>query len=135
MSPISKFAVFLALAGVLAVLFAFVPGHRAMRVPYEKVEMRPVKSEPPAHRLEKLPGEENRLGEAKLKAPLGEKIISSQVKVPAIRRGNNYGWVQLPRGTKVDLVRASGDCLWIRWDGTTVKVPPITATTGAVVVR
>jgi hypothetical protein len=64
-----------------------------------------------------------------------QKIISSNVTVPAIRGVNNYGWVQLPRGTRVELVGERGQDLWVRWDGTTVKVPHVAASNGSIVVR
>ena len=137
MSPISKFAVFLVLAGVLAALFALVPAIRPQAISSEKNGThQPANSEIPAPRFRpKVPASEDKAGEAKAGGATAENPFLSKVKVPAIRRGNNYGWVQLPRGTRVDLVRETGDGLLVRWDGTTVKVPPGAAATGAVVVR
>jgi hypothetical protein len=136
MSPISKFAVFLALAGILAVLFAFVPGNRQKTIPSENVELHPANPSVPSELLRQdLPTGQNKTGEANYGASAEGKIFSPQVKVPAIRGMKNYGWVQLPRGTRVDLVREVRDGLWVRWDGTTVKVPQGAASAGAVLVR
>ena len=135
MRPIAKFAIFLALAGVLAFLFAFVPGNGAKKLPFEKADLTPETSEAPARIPMKAFRGKASLGDACPVAAGIEKIISPQVKVPAIRGENNYGWVLLPRGTKVGLVRASADTLWVRWDGTTVKVPQVAAATGAIIVR
>ncbi|MEA3207865.1 MAG: hypothetical protein QOE70_922 [Chthoniobacter sp.] len=57
------------------------------------------------------------------------------VRVPAIRGENNYGWVQLPYGTTVELVRDEGASLLVRWDGNTVRVLRGSATDGLVVLR
>ncbi|HYR58592.1 MAG TPA: hypothetical protein VEO95_08190, partial [Chthoniobacteraceae bacterium] len=61
--------------------------------------------------------------------------VSPHVRMPAIRGLANYGWVQLPRGTQVDLVRQKGNQLWVRWDGIVVKVNSSSAATGAIVVK
>ncbi len=50
-------------------------------------------------------------------------VAATDLRVWAIRDGRNYGWVQLPRGTTVSILRRDGDQAVIRWDETVVKVP------------
>ena len=64
-----------------------------------------------------------------------EQKISNRLRVPAIRGFSNYGWVQLPPGTPVDLVRQQGKDLLVRWEGTVVAVDPSSAANGAIVLR
>lgn len=136
MSPLSKFAVFLVLAGVLAVLFAFLPGERPPVIHTEKTEpqseqSRIERAQPPVRKVSA--GEVT--GRTQSPATKVENKFPTNVKMPAIRGVNNYGWVELPRGTEVSLVRKSDDGLWVRWDGTIVKLPPVAAASGAVVLR
>lgn len=56
-----------------------------------------------------------------------------EVRVRATRNGRDYGWVQLPRGTRVELVRDEGKTLVIRYDQVTMRIPRIQAETGMVV--
>src|SRR3954451_21208033 len=53
----------------------------------------------------------------------------SSVRMPAIRGESYYGWVQLPHGTRVELIQQNADNLIVRWEGTTVRVPQTAATT------
>ncbi len=64
-----------------------------------------------------------------------ENSVKPHVRIPAIRGENHYGWVQLPRGTRVELIRQSAGDLVVRWEGITVKVPQTAATTGAIALR
>jgi hypothetical protein len=45
-----------------------------------------------------------------------------EVRVRAVRDGRDYGWVQLPRGTRVELVRDEGSTLVVRFDQVTLRV-------------
>lgn len=56
-----------------------------------------------------------------------------EVRVRAARDGRDYGWVQLPRGTKVRLLRDEGETLLIRFDQVTLRIPRVLADTGMVV--
>ncbi len=56
-----------------------------------------------------------------------------EVRVRAVRDGRDYGWVQLPRGTRVGLVRDEGETLLIRFDQVTLRIPRVMAETGMVV--
>lgn len=56
-----------------------------------------------------------------------------EVRVRATRNGRDYGWVQLPRGTRVELIRDEGRTLVIRYDQVTMRIPRIQAETGMVV--
>jgi hypothetical protein len=138
MNPISKFGIYLVLAGVLAVLFAVFPGSRQPVIAPKE----------PSPRLEKAGGpikaEKSQSSRADNKiqpapAPTLAAVVTSPastaVRIPAIRGVTNYGWVQLPYGTQVDFVQAAGDHLWVRWDGCVVQVPQVAASRGAVVVR
>lgn len=137
MNPLSKFAVFLTLAGVLAVLFAFVPDHRQPLVPRVSpaVNLPPQepRSEPAAD-----PGRKAAESPGKSSAIIGPKNVASsadpRVKVPAIRGLNRYGWVQLPMGTRVELVREDAAGLLVRWDGTLTRLSPTAERSGAIVV-
>jgi hypothetical protein len=136
MNPLSKFAVFLVLAGVLAALFAYLPGDRSCVVPTDKIEIQPKES---AVRARAVVPETETAGEKSGKvhttAEKAENKISQNVRVPAIRGITNYGWVELPRGTRVNLVRESGSKLLVRWDGNVVSVPSLAAASGAIVIR
>lgn len=57
------------------------------------------------------------------------------VRIAAVRGENHYGWIQLPVGCVVELVRGEGEHLIVRYDGTTVRIPRAAAETGAVVLR
>lgn len=136
MNSMTKFAVFLTLAGVLAVLFTFIPGDHPKVIHTEKAKTFPEKTEQPeSSRPAKPASHESRGTDAPSRTMIGENNFSPKLKVPAVRGVTNYGWVELPRGTRVSLVRESGDNLWVRWDGTLVKVPQGIARSGAVVVR
>jgi hypothetical protein len=50
-------------------------------------------------------------------------VAADDLRVWAIRNGHKYGWVQLPKGTAVSVLRREGDHAVIRWDETVVKVP------------
>ncbi|MES2568972.1 MAG: hypothetical protein V4710_02830 [Verrucomicrobiota bacterium] len=67
--------------------------------------------------------------------PVAADLFSSQIRVPAIREGHNYGWIQLPRGTSVELLRSEGDNLLIRYDDMTVRMPQSAVEEGAVILR
>ncbi|MDB6173282.1 MAG: hypothetical protein JWL59_2593 [Chthoniobacteraceae bacterium] len=67
--------------------------------------------------------------------PIAADVLYRQVRLPAIHEGNNYGWIQLPRGTFVDLLRNEGGTLLIRYDQITVRVPQCAVEEGAVILR
>ena len=139
MNPLSKFCIFLVLAGILAVLFAFVPGHRTS-VPDPKQDHPAAPAESAAGPARKLPAQQADLGmtgEGAVSVQMARRTINgpAEIKIPAIRGGNDYGWVQLPYGTPVELVRATHNGIWIRWDETVVKIPQSIVESGAVVVR
>lgn len=139
MKPMSKFALFLAVAGILTVLFALFPARDAKIPPSTKslphTQERDGRTQPPTP-----PRGANR-GDVMMAASRVGALPSaatpglSQVMAPAIRGVTNYGWVRLPHGTPVDLVRENGTRLWVRWDGTVMDVPRATVSTGALVIR
>lgn len=49
--------------------------------------------------------------------------LPHEVRVPAMRDGHNYGWLQLPRGTWVELLAVEGDHAYIRYDESVVRLP------------
>jgi hypothetical protein len=51
-----------------------------------------------------------------------------------VRDGRDYGWVQLPRGTRMELIRDEGKTLVVRYDQVTVRISRRAAETGTVVV-
>ncbi|MEQ1861661.1 MAG: hypothetical protein ABMA13_17215, partial [Chthoniobacteraceae bacterium] len=56
-----------------------------------------------------------------------------EVRVRAVRNGHEYGWIQLPRGTRVELVRDEGRTLVIRYDEVSLRIPRTVAEAGMVV--
>ena len=68
-------------------------------------------------------------------ARLVKNAPPASIIAPAIRGATNFGWVQLPRGTPVELIRHNGDRLWVRWDGTVLEVPRSAVASGALVIR
>lgn len=57
------------------------------------------------------------------------------VRVPAIREAQNYGWIQLPRGTRVDLVEEQRDGFLVRYDESFVVIPRAAVEDGTVILR
>ncbi|MGB8170175.1 MAG: hypothetical protein WCF18_21915 [Chthoniobacteraceae bacterium] len=136
MSPITKFAVFMILAGVLAILFALVPDSRMKAIHSEKTDLLRESSGKSGPLLPSVPlTGDRKLGKTPARPAAGENKFVEKVRMPAIRGVNNYGWVELPRGTRVNLVKESGNRLWVRWDGTIVEVPNVVAASGAIVLR
>jgi hypothetical protein len=62
-------------------------------------------------------------------------VTARVVRVPAIREAQNYGWIQLPRGTHVDLVEEQRDGFLVRYDESFVVIPRAAVTDGAVILR
>lgn len=60
---------------------------------------------------------------ARRNGSIEQAVAAAELRVWAIRDGHNYGWVQLPKGTTVSILRRDGDHAVIRWDETVVKVP------------
>jgi len=58
-----------------------------------------------------------------------------ELRVAALRGLNNYGWVQLPPGTPVELVATEGEYLVVRYDETVVRIHRCFADAGLVVPR
>lgn len=56
-----------------------------------------------------------------------------EVRIRAVRDGRDYGWVQLPRGTRVELIRDEGSTLLIRFDQVTTRISRAVVTAGLVV--
>lgn len=136
MSSITKFGVFLTLAAVLAILFAVVPEPKPPLFQPEKPVQSPQETESAKAAVPwRAPSAAEPPAKSSVRAPTAENKISNNLRVPAIRGTNHYGWVELPRGTQVSLVRESGDGMWVRWDGNVMKVPSGVARSGAVVVR
>ena len=68
--------------------------------------------------------------------PTGKSVALARiVRVPAIREAQDYGWIQLPRGTRVDLLEERRDGLLIRYDENYVVVPRAAVDDGSVVLR
>jgi hypothetical protein len=64
---------------------------------------------------------------------IGPAAAEQEVRVWAIRGGNNYGWIQLPKGTHVRLLRQEGDWLVIRYEESVVKIHRSVAEAGMVI--
>ena len=62
-----------------------------------------------------------------------EAATLPEIRVWAIRAGNNYGWIQLPKGTPVRLLREEGEWLVVRYDESVVKIHRSVAEAGLVV--
>jgi hypothetical protein len=45
-----------------------------------------------------------------------------ELRIAAITNGIRYGWIQLPRGTRVELLSRNGDWLFIKFQGAQVRV-------------
>lgn len=136
MRPFAKFAVFLALAGILAILFAFLPGNRD-RAPAKTAPVAPPSSSSSGgqllpHVLRESPALSR---ETRAAIPVPNLSPATQERMPAIRRGTDYGWVQLPQGTQVDLIRRTSGEFWIRWDGATASVSETAVISGAIILR
>lgn len=58
-----------------------------------------------------------------------------RVRVQAIRDGKDYGWVELPRGAKVDLVREEGKTVIVGFSDCFVRVPRWIIEDGTVTLR
>jgi hypothetical protein len=62
-------------------------------------------------------------------------VLAKPVRIAAVRGGTNYGWIQLPSGSVVDVVRIERDHLIVRYDETLVRIPQSAARSGAVILR
>jgi hypothetical protein len=134
MRPFSKFGIYFCLVGILILLFGRLPHSRS-----DSKDAKPAverKEAPPAAEPQTLhvPGpvvhfRENTSGRA---TPQAAATLAS---VRAIRGANDYGWIQLPHGTLVDLVRNDRGEMWIRWDGNLFRIDPALAASGAVVLK
>ncbi len=62
-----------------------------------------------------------------------EAAAGQEVRVWAIRGGNNYGWVQLPKGTSMRLLRQEGEWLIVRYEESVVKIHRSVAEAGMIV--
>ena len=82
-------------------------------------------------------------GDSPIKPSLSKSPASSlaagqrvpELRVAALRGLNNYGWVQLPHGTPVELIASDGDYLVVRYDETVVRIHRCFAEAGLVVPR
>ncbi len=66
---------------------------------------------------------------------LRDAVMAEQIRVPAVREGVHYGWIQLPRGTAVEFVADEGETLLVRYDGAVLRMPERNARDGSVTVR
>lgn len=138
MRPISKFGVFLALAAILAFLFAVMPqSQRDKKLPTPPVEQE--RADVSAKKATRhIPGPMSGPGEEAATSAISTRTgtpSATRLNFPAIRGGSNYGWVQLPHGTPVDFVSQNGRDLWVRWDGILVRIDALAAARGAVVLK
>src|SRR5689334_20524664 len=134
MKILSKLAFLLFLAGLLAILISFAGfGPRGSRI-QSKTPVRP-RDEPSTVTTQPQPASRTRPGGSDATQKPAEETGVPHIRIPAIRGESYYGWVQLPRGTSVELVRQSADNLIVRWEGTTVKVPLTAAVNGAIALR
>lgn len=65
--------------------------------------------------------------EAEGATPASAAVVSKpgrppEIRVRAVRNGKDYGWVQLPRGTTVNLVRDEGSTMLVRFEEVTLRV-------------
>jgi hypothetical protein len=133
----SKLALFSSLAAILAVAFTSASNHRkASPAPQQAAEAQkgaPLNAVKPAtsSAVPAAPA----APEARSTSRFAGKSAVARVTMPAIRGGTNYGWIQLPHGTRVDLVKESGSRLVVRWDGTLVSIDSNLAAKGAVVLK
>jgi hypothetical protein len=134
MKLLSKLALLLLLAGMFALLVSFlgakIPGARAnFTNPFSA-------SHPTAVAASSKPAGPS-VASSAINAiqPASQEESRSHVRIPAIRGESCYGWVQLPRGTSVELIQQNTDNLIVRWEGITVKVPSTSAITGAIALR
>jgi hypothetical protein len=58
-----------------------------------------------------------------------------ELRVAAVRNGVRYGWIQLPRGTAVELLQRQGDWLLIQYNETQLRVHRAVVDAGLVVPR
>jgi hypothetical protein len=134
MKLLSKLALLLLLAGVLALLFSFL----GAKFPQARVNLTNLLSAKAATVVAAAsksapPAVAGTVIDASQPASDGEP--RSHVRIPAIRGESCYGWVQLPRGTNVELIQQSAGNLIVRWEGITVRVPSSSAVTGAIALR
>ena len=133
MKLLSKVALLVLLAGVLALLLAFL----GAKLPGARVSFTKSGSETPATPVTASANPATpAIASSAIDAiqPANDES-RSHVRIPAIRGESCYGWVQLPRGTRVELIQQNADNLIVRWEGITVKVPTTSALSGAIALR
>src|SRR5689334_6158705 len=98
MKLLSKFALLLVLAGVLAIVLSFTGiAPRGIRL---RLQASPTNRNDPAEVIAQPKPNIRAVPNAhEIPPALSDEGARSHVRVPAIRGENNYGWVQLPRGT------------------------------------
>lgn len=122
---------------VLAVLSAFFVYEPRRFAPIREQISRAVAAIPPVPLISLAPI----LGRLAPEASVASAVVPAPgtpariVRVPAIRESQNYGWIQLPRGTQVDLVKEQFDGLLVRYDETFVVIPRAAVQDGSVVLR
>lgn len=62
-------------------------------------------------------------------------LLTRPVRIPAIREGWNYGWVQLPPGTVVELLKDEGRMLRVKYEETVVLIPRESAQDGTLMLK
>jgi hypothetical protein len=65
----------------------------------------------------------------------GSGVLAEPVRIAAVRGDTNYGWIQLPRGCVVEVVRTEREHLLVRYDNSLVRIPQSAARSGAVILR
>lgn len=94
-------------------------------IPHPVIDRLPPASEEPAV--------QTRIPDSK---PTGKSVALARiVRVPAIREAQNYGWIQLPHGTRVDVIEERREGFLIRYDENYVVVPRAAVDDGSVVLR
>jgi len=62
-----------------------------------------------------------------------EFATQPEIRVWAVRNGHKYGWIQLPKGTHVNLQRREGEYLLVGYDEMTLNIHRSVAQAGLVV--
>jgi hypothetical protein len=135
MKLLSKLALVLTIAGALAILFCFTGLGGRSRLARLESAIHSMMHPGSGLAVDQPESDSRPSADAGSIEEITEKgTPQAHVRIPAIRGLTNYGWVQLPRGTGVELVGQNAADLIVRWEGTTVKVPRAAATDGAIAI-
>lgn len=64
-----------------------------------------------------------------------EHAQQPEVRIWAIRNDTNYGWIQLPRGTKVTFLRMEGDYYIVQYEETVIRAHRSVVDSGLVIIK